>query len=127
MKHWRASDARALETETGIDARSLAQHVASLLSLGRAAEASAICEDELAESPDPSAHSHFAFALLTMGRFHDGWRQYEFRWFEEPMRSVRARYPRPVWSGQPLAGKTILLRAEQGFGDIIQFARYATP
>ncbi|MCC6194790.1 MAG: tetratricopeptide repeat protein [Burkholderiales bacterium] len=119
--------ARDLEIETGIDARSLAQHVASLLSLGRAAEAGAMCETRLAGEPDPSAHAHYAFALLTTGRFREGWQQYDYRWFEEPMRSARAAYPRPVWAEQSLAGKTILLRAEQGFGDIIQFARYATP
>lgn len=119
--------ARELERETGSDARTLAQYVASLLTLGRVEDALALCEGGLAESPDPSAHSHYAFALLTTGRFHEGWQQYEYRWFEEPMRAARSRYPVPVWNGQSLAGKTVLLRGEQGFGDIIQFARYATP
>ncbi|MCC6197775.1 MAG: tetratricopeptide repeat protein [Burkholderiales bacterium] len=119
--------ARTLELETGSDARSLAQQAMSFLDAGRAAEARELCEGALPASPDPSAHAHYAFALLTTGRFREGWQQYEFRWFEEPMRSARALCPQPVWSGQPLAGKTILVRAEQGFGDIIQFARYATP
>ena len=118
---------RALELDTGDDARSLAQHAASLIAVGRAAEARDLCESGLPVTPDASAHSSYAFALLTTGNFREGWAQYENRWFEEPMRSLRARYPQPVWSGQPLAGKTILLRAEQGFGDIVQFARYATP
>ena len=41
------------------------------------------------------------------------------------MASTRPNFQQPVWSGQDLRGKTILLRAEQGFGDVIQFVRYA--
>ncbi len=42
-----------------------------------------------------------------------------------PLLQLRPGFNRPVWAGQDLAGKVILLRAEQGFGDIIQFVRYA--
>jgi len=64
--------------------------------------------------------------LLTAGRLPEGWGQFEFRWLREPSLSFRPRFGKPVWAGQPLTGKTILLRAEQGMGDAIQFIRYAT-
>ena len=75
----------------------------------------------------PAVHGHlsYAHALLKAGRFAEGWEQYEFRWLQDPLLSLRAKYPRPVWSGQDLNGKTILLRSEQGAGDMIQFVRYA--
>ena len=49
----------------------------------------------------------------------------EFRWLVEPLNSARWKSGRPVWCGQDLRGRTILLRGEQGFGDCIQFLRYA--
>ncbi|HET9338453.1 MAG TPA: glycosyltransferase family 9 protein [Casimicrobiaceae bacterium] len=63
-------------------------------------------------------------SLLSQGRFLEGWRQYEHRWLVEPLASVRADYGVPQWTGQPLDGRTILVRAEQGLGDVFQFVRY---
>ena len=63
-------------------------------------------------------------ALLTQGRYREGWRQYEHRWLVEPLASMRADYGVPPWRGQPLDGRTILVRAEQGIGDVFQFMRY---
>ena len=69
------------------------------------------------------AHYNLACALLLMGQLDEGWREYEWRWkcrgVEEPMHN------RPRWTGEPLAGRTVLLQGEQGFGDILQFIRYA--
>ncbi|HEY2134649.1 MAG TPA: tetratricopeptide repeat protein [Xanthobacteraceae bacterium] len=64
-----------------------------------------------------------AFLLLLMGQFAEGWREHEWRWRrkEQPPRS----YPLPLWQGEDLAGRTILLHAEQGIGDTLQFLRYA--
>ena len=76
-------------------------------------------------SPEPEGHYAYAFALLTAGRLIEGWDQLEFRWLTEPLVSQRPRFNRPVWQGQDLRGKTILLREEQGLGDTIQFIRYA--
>jgi tetratricopeptide (TPR) repeat protein len=81
----------------------------------------------LPDLPDPRAHGHYALSLLTLGRYREGWEQYEFRWLQEPHLSQRPNFLQPVWAGQPLAGKTILLLEEQGAGDIIQFARFAVP
>ena len=63
--------------------------------------------------------------LLQQGRYAEGWPLYEKRWLVK--RSIRKpRHAQPEWTaGVPPAGQTILLQAEQGFGDTIQFARYA--
>ncbi len=60
--------------------------------------------------------------LLLRGELDAGWEKYEARWHtgDLPPRD----FTQPQWHGEPLAGKTILLNAEQGFGDSIQFLRY---
>jgi tetratricopeptide (TPR) repeat protein len=64
-----------------------------------------------------------AYVLLLMGNYAEGWREHEWRHKrkEQPPRS----YPQPLWHGEPLNGRTILLHAEQGIGDTLQFMRYA--
>ena len=65
-------------------------------------------------------------ARLTLGDFAAGWRGYEARWSVGLLASQRRSFAAPLWSGkESLDGKTILLHAEQGFGDTIQFVRYA--
>jgi tetratricopeptide (TPR) repeat protein len=67
-----------------------------------------------------------AVARLTLGEFAAGWRGYEARWEVGLLASQRRNFTAPLWLGQgSLAGKTILLHAEQGSGDTIQFVRYA--
>jgi tetratricopeptide (TPR) repeat protein len=67
-----------------------------------------------------------AVTRLVLGDFRAGWRQYEARWFKKRTPVPRPNYPQPVWRGEKeIAGKTILLCAEQGLGDAIQFVRYA--
>jgi len=66
---------------------------------------------------------------LRRGDFKQGWRAYEWRWKTPslPMYKSRRDFPQPAWSGsEALDGKTILLHAEQGLGDTLQFCRYAT-
>ncbi|MDB5393621.1 MAG: glycosyl transferase family 9 [Rhodospirillales bacterium] len=69
------------------------------------------------------AHWNEALARLLSGDFAAGWRKYEWRWRrkETPPRIFAV----PLWDGGDLTGKTILLHAEQGYGDAIQFIRYA--
>jgi tetratricopeptide (TPR) repeat protein len=76
---------------------------------------------------DPAAHFHLSGVLLLTGNFSDGWREYEWRLLKPDFGIAKTRFPRPRWTGQDLAGKRILLHAEQGAGDIIQFCRLATP
>ena len=61
---------------------------------------------------------------LLVGDFHDGWQELEWRWKTEQQRPKN--FTQPLWQGEQLHGRTILLHAEQGFGDTIQFIRYAS-
>lgn len=72
------------------------------------------------------AYWNKALALLLAGDFERGWRLHEWRWESAAFTSPKRNFPQPLWLGEaPLAGKTILLHAEQGLGDAIQFCRYA--
>ena len=73
------------------------------------------------------AQFNFALSALLLGRFDEGWKAYEERWaLNAPGFKEKRHFPKPLWLGQEsLANKTILLVCEQGFGDTIQFARYA--
>ncbi|MGK7901915.1 MAG: tetratricopeptide repeat protein [Hormoscilla sp.] len=73
---------------------------------------------------DAMAHSRLGMALLLSGNFPEGWVEYEWRWQTADLLSSRLKTTKPVWDGRELAGKTILLDSEQGFGDTIQFIRY---
>ena len=97
----------------------------SFASDGRLQDALAVYRQNLPTRPNPQGHHNYALTLLTAGELIEGWRHYEFRWLVEPLRSLRPNYPQPEWAGQDLRGKTILLYCEQGFGDTIQFVRYA--
>jgi tetratricopeptide (TPR) repeat protein len=87
-------------------------------------EALASYDKALALMPDRvDARWNRAVALLTLGRYAEGWREHEWRWrrSETPPRN----YMQPLWRGEPLDNRAILLHAEQGMGDIVQFLRYA--
>jgi Flp pilus assembly protein TadD len=74
--------------------------------------------------PDyPKARTNRALAWLQQGDYPRGWPEYEWRWRTEDFTPRSFRQPR--WDGTPLAGRTILLHAEQGLGDTLQFIRYA--
>jgi Tfp pilus assembly protein PilF len=98
----------------------------ALAQLRRFAEAVACYGEVLARRKD-SADAYFnrALALLTTGDYRRGFEDYEWRWRRTGMAAPKSR-GRRLWLGDfTLGGKTILLHAEQGFGDTIQFARYA--
>jgi tetratricopeptide (TPR) repeat protein len=93
-------------------------------SRGEFADAAQLFDRALALRPDlAQAHANRAQLRLQHGDFARGWPEYEWRWKLPGMGLPRAYVPR--WDGAPLAGRTILLRNEQGLGDTIQFVRYA--
>lgn len=100
----------------GLALQALNRHPEALASYGRAVE----IQKDYAD-----AHFNQALALLTIGDFRRGFQEYEWRWRRTGMPAERRGHGRPLWLGEyPLQRKTILLQAEQGLGDTIQFARY---
>ncbi len=97
--------------------------------LQRFAEAQASFDKALAIQPEHAeAQWNKALALLMEGRLEEGWPLYESRWRQHGVAQARRPFTQPLWMGQEsLAGKTILLHAEQGLGDTLQFCRYAEP
>ena len=93
----------------------------TLLALGRLAEALDLHERAVAAAPD-DAELRFnrALALLAAGDFSRGWQEYEWR----SLRADRHKQG-PWWKGDAPGDRTILLHAEQGLGDTLQFLRYA--
>jgi tetratricopeptide (TPR) repeat protein len=89
---------------------------------GLYAEALACYERALALKPDyAKAHLNRSLALLLNGELNEGWQEYEWRF---AVNVYDRKFDRPLWSGEPLAGASILIHAEQGFGDTLQFVRY---
>jgi Flp pilus assembly protein TadD len=96
----------------------------ALMDQGRTEEAVAAYAEALRLNPDyAEAHVNRAQAWLTLGNLAEGWPEYEWRW-KLPGAAART-FRQPRWDGSPLAGKTILLWAEQSLSDTIQFIRYA--
>jgi tetratricopeptide (TPR) repeat protein len=99
----------------------------SLLDLGQMDEA--LQAHQAAVQCDPSstgAAYNLSLTRLRLGQWRRGWPGYESRWrFREVHRTPRV-FRQPRWLGEPLAGRRVLLHAEQGLGDTIQFCRYAT-
>ena len=85
----------------------------------------ALCAFQSAVECDPQhadARWNGALALLRAGRFAEGFRDYEWRFRRrEP---APRDCPQPLWDGRPLDGRTLLVWAEQGFGDALQFLRF---
>jgi len=86
-------------------------------------EAASCYDAALALRPDDAGtHYNRALLLLLRGQFDEGWREYEWRSRRSDARATP--FLLPVWQGEPLAGRRILVCAEQGLGDSIQFLRY---
>ncbi len=88
-------------------------------------EAIASFESALAlQTNIPSAHWNKALTHILLGEYEEGWKEYEWGW-QCGERGKPRQYSQPTWLGaEPIAGKTILIHPEQGFGDLIQFSRY---
>jgi hypothetical protein len=76
--------------------------------------------------PDmPEAHMRLGQTLLLTGAFEEGWNEYEWRYQISGAQPLMPKSDRPQWDGAPLGdGETLLLVADQGYGDVIMFARY---
>jgi Tfp pilus assembly protein PilF len=91
---------------------------------GLYSEALACFEQALALDPGlADAHAERATLWLLTGDFQRGWLEYEWRWMAKGFTGRRIQGP--LWDGTSAAGQRILLHAEQGLGDTLQFIRYA--
>jgi tetratricopeptide (TPR) repeat protein len=92
---------------------------------GKVDESIAAYQEALRLRPDAAdTHKNLALGWLMRGDYARGWPEYEWRW-KSPPSSARS-FSQPRWDGRALQGQAVLLYAEQGLGDTIQFVRYAT-
>ena len=92
----------------------------------RGAPARAVAFLEIAAEMEPDnaeTRCNLAQALLAAGDWERGFAEYEWRWRTAAMAGVRETAPR--WEGEPFSGRTLLITEEGGFGDTLQFVRYA--
>lgn len=91
--------------------------------MGRYQEALQCYERALQIKPDyADAHLNRATIWLSFGNFEQGWMEFEWRFVTHAL--LREKFTQPLWDGSSFNGKTLLIHAEQGFGDTIQLARY---
>jgi Tfp pilus assembly protein PilF len=96
----------------------------ALAAAGQTGEAIKCHRRAIAIDPrDAQSHYNLSLALLLCGSWEEGWKEYEWRLMTPPFTATRRQFARPRWDGVA-PGKTVLLHAEQGFGDTIQFLRY---
>ena len=98
----------------------------ALVDLKRPEEALASYDKAIALKPEiVEAHWNQSHCFLLLGRFEQGWRQFE--WRKRRSKPIAARsFPQPLWLGEEdISGKTLFIWWEQGLGDTIQFCRYA--
>lgn len=82
-------------------------------------------QQALAIKPDfARARFYLGLVYLLIGDYQKGWEAYEWRWQMDMFASERSKYGPHRWEGEDIQGKTLLVHAEQGLGDTIQFCRY---
>ncbi|MCW5979875.1 MAG: tetratricopeptide repeat protein [Bryobacteraceae bacterium] len=95
----------------------------TLLALGRPREAVEGYTLAIRRQPDHlEANFNRGIARLLLGNFAEGWQGYE--WRSRQTNAPRRDFEQPLWDGEPLTTQTLLVHAEQGLGDAIQFVRY---
>jgi hypothetical protein len=77
------------------------------------------------EPDNPWFHSYLGALLLLRGQFEEGWRELDWLWKIEQVQADSPYPGKPRWDGSPLQGRTCLLQALLGFGDNLQWVRYA--
>jgi tetratricopeptide (TPR) repeat protein len=128
-RHGRYHDARHLMAETleRFPGNLIATGILgnALCGLGRSQEAVDCYRAILRQSPDhPLARFNLGCLLLANRQWDEGWHLYESRLQLPGYHQLTSRGSAPRWNGEPLAGKRVLIYAEQGLGDTIQFVRY---
>jgi Flp pilus assembly protein TadD len=99
----------------------------ALLDLGLVDKGIGHCYRAITLRPDfPAAHNHLGLGLLLKGDYDAGLPHHEWRWRVRDLPMGGRRFDQPAWRGEPLNGARILLHAEQGAGDTLQFLRYAS-
>ena len=93
--------------------------------MGKVDESLAYVAAVLAAYPeDAEAHLITSHAHFLEGDMRSAWSAYEWRYRTDRFAAFGDELTSPRWQGEDVRGKTVLVRAEQGFGDAIQFARY---
>jgi len=93
---------------------------------GHLYESSTLYRTAIGLRPDyAGAHYNLGMALLAQGDMAVGWQEYEWRWKVPEEIRDQLKFAEPQWQGEPAVGKVLLIHCEQGFGDTIQFCRYA--
>lgn len=98
----------------------------ALKDIKRLPDALASYDKAISIKPDfADAYWNKSLLLILAGDYLNGWALYEWRQHKEDLKGSYYNFPQPAWRGQQdLSGKTLLVYAEQGFGDVIQFCRY---
>lgn len=97
----------------GLSLRDVGESVNALKYLHQAAE----------RNPDnPEHHWDLSISYLQLGDYKKGFDLYDYR--KKLSRAVARNFKRPEWNGEPLEGRSLLVHGEQGFGDMLQFARF---
>ncbi|MGC2656926.1 MAG: tetratricopeptide repeat protein, partial [Bryobacteraceae bacterium] len=99
---------------------------AALSELDRHEEALPIFQRARQLEPDaPQPVFNEALARLALGQYENSWDDYEARWVAAELKLKSRNFPQPLWDGEAdISGKTILVHAEQGIGDMLLFTRY---
>ena len=117
---------RALETLVQDDPRLLANIGMVCRDNGDVACAEQYLRRACAALPDdPAIHFNLALTLMRAGRLKEGFHEYEWRWRVRQFADQHRKFAQPLWTGEPINGRRILIYGEQGAGDAIQFVRYA--
>jgi len=105
--------------------RIAAHNLGNLLSeRGEMEEAARLLRQTVANWPDlPEGHYNLGLLLLRLGDFANGFKEYERRWETADFFAKPSYRNVPVWNGQSLAGRKLIVHGEQGLGDTIQFAK----
>lgn len=119
------NSSNAIRKNNSIRIQALTNLALTLNECGRVDESIRCYRQALSIYPqDAGLHYNLATTLLQNSLFLEAWSDYEWRWNMPGFSTQKRDFSCPLWTGEDLTGKSILLHAEQGLGDSIQFIRY---